>query len=696
MVMLEMPMLKIVKQLLPWLTIILFLSPAAAKEPPHVRASLISAVASVAPGDNFDVLLHQDIDKGWHTYWKNPGDSGAAPTIKWQSPEGVDISDFSWPFPERIAYGPLMNYGYHDEVSLPFTVSVPEGFKESSLTIEGVGRILVCEDICIPEKISVALTIPIGETVEDAGVAAQFRENAQRIPTMLSVAADFRADDESINLHIALPVEAGNRVSAVQYFPFQTDVIDNPAEQAYRIDSTGLTLTLVPGYKFEAATADLSGVLVIRESSGSSELITSFSFLTGGNSGNPSLDAAAPVSFWLAIILAFAGGLILNLMPCVFPVLSIKILSLVDSVHEAGSSIRLHGFVYAAGVILSFVGIAFALILLRLGGESIGWGFQLQSPLIVGLLAYLFVLIGLNLLGVFEIGLSVMSLAGGTAGKGYTGSFATGVLATLVAAPCTAPFMGAAVGFALTQSMPVALTVFAALGAGMAAPYVLLCYSPGLLSRLPSPGNWMLVLKQMMAFPMFGSAIWLLWVLGIQTDVTGMMQVLTGGLLLGFAAWLTSQFRKGSRAGLIANFAGLVMTLAAGYLVLIQNTSAPHHSAVELSGETSGVYSASALKTARQQGPVLVNFTAAWCITCKVNELNALSTDAVKSVLKDKGITYLKGDWTNEDPAITEALQAYGRSGVPLYLLYRQGSERAEVLPQILTEGIVLRALDTL
>jgi len=664
---------------------------------------------SVTPGDRFRVLFAQDIDARWHTYWRNPGDSGDPPSIRWQAPEGVEVSGFSWPYPERIAYGPLMNFGYHDEVYLPFTVSVPADFTGAELTLEGSGRVLVCEEICIPERVSVTVTVALGETVLDASVRQLFDRADSLIPVALKVESRFQMQGDDIELFFGIPGPADNRVSSVEYFPYARDVIDNPAEQAYSFSDTGLTLTLQPGYGFDAAKADFGGIVVIRESSGGDAIVSSFAVGADGTSAGA---AEAPngaatdngMSLWLAVALAFAGGLILNLMPCVFPVLSIKVLSLVESSRESGDSIRLHGLVYAAGVVLSFVLIALLLILLRLGGDAIGWGFQLQSPIVVGLLAYLFVLIGLNLMGAFEIGLSIMSIGSNAEAKGYTGSFATGVLATVVAAPCTAPFMGAAVGFALTQSIAVALTVFAALGAGMAAPYVFLCYSPGLLAKLPAPGAWMNTFRQVLAFPMFGSAVWLLWVFGIQTSVTGMMQALTGCLLLALGVWLIALRLESTESRIVRALA--VLAIGGGAVMLVWRqapeavvTLTPESTSVAASGVAAGsamAYSPDTLAVARENGAVLVNFTAAWCITCKVNEINALNTRAVQSALAEKGITYLKGDWTNEDPMITAALQAYGRSGVPLYLLYRPGAERAEVLPQILTQGIVLEALDTL
>lgn len=653
---------------------------------------------SVAVGDQFEVLLRQDIDPGWHTYWKNPGDSGAPPDISWQAPAGVTIGELAYPYPERIPYGPLMNFGYHDQVLMPFTVAVDDDFDAQSVELQGEGRVLVCADICIPQKVSVSLSIPVGVSIPNQQSRQLFNRASTLIPTPINIVSSLEMVGAQIKLNLGLPGVQDDRLSNVDYFPFEPELIDNPAEQRHQMTVEGLSLMLVPGYAFDATDADFSGVVVVTESVGDG-LTSSFQFTT-----SQGLAASSPItnrdgmSLWLAVLFAFIGGIILNLMPCVFPVLSIKVLSLVESVHVDGSSIKWHGLAYGAGVVLSFVGIAALLIALRSSGAAIGWGFQLQSPVVVALLAYLFLVIGLNLMGLFEFNLSFLSVGDEPQNEGYLSSVSTGVLATVVAAPCTAPFMGAAVGFALLQSSYTGVIVFAALGAGMAMPYVLLCYSPGLLGRLPKPGNWMLVLKQVLAFPMFASAIWLVWVLGIQSGPTAMMQVMAGGLSLAFAVWLLPFATSGgSGSRLFARVLGIGLLILAIY-VAVQQT------AVIRSNITGGVeieegaapYSQENLDQALLSGPVFVNFTAAWCITCKVNELNALDRPAVKSAFEKKGITYLKADWTNEDPEITAALQVHGRSGVPLYLLYANKSERPEILPQLLTETIVLNALDEL
>jgi thiol:disulfide interchange protein len=394
------------------------------------------------------------------------------------------------------------------------------------------------------------------------------------------------------------------------------------------------------------------------------------------------------------------GGLILNLMPCVFPVLSIKAIGLVEQARKDPAAVRAKGLVFAAGVISSMLVLAAVLLTLRAGGEQIGWGFQLQSPLFVTLMVYLLLLVGLNLSGVFEIGGGLAGVGDSlTKGTGYRASFFTGVLTTLVATPCTAPFMAAAVGAALTQSTPVALWIFAALGVGLALPYLLLSFAPRLRSALPKPGAWMDTLKQIFAFPMYASAAWLLWVLAQQTSM-GLAAAYAGAILVSFCAWALQKSRSGAGAGRrIAIIAAILAALVAIALpIQIARTSATVGHA--LPGEEGWLpYDAAKVAELAAAGkPVLVNFTASWCLTCLFNERNAFKDSSVQALLRAKGVTLVKADWTNSDPAITAALASFGRAGVPLYVVYNGTAAKAEpaLLPQLLTAGIVRDAFAAL
>ncbi|WP_160151450.1 protein-disulfide reductase DsbD [Microbulbifer sp. ALW1] len=397
----------------------------------------------------------------------------------------------------------------------------------------------------------------------------------------------------------------------------------------------------------------------------------------------------ASSSLLLAILLAFGGGLLLNLMPCVFPVLSIKALAIT----HGGDRQHLHGWAYTAGTVSTFVLIAAIMLLLRAAGEAVGWGFQLQSPAVVAVLVYLFFAMGLSLSGVTEFGGRLMGLGAGSQGKGLGSSFSTGALATVVASPCTAPLMGSALGFAVTQSAPVALSVFAALGAGMAAPFLLLTYLPTLAQRLPRPGPWMENLKQLLAFPMYLTAVWLLWVLGRQTGSDGVALVLAGAVAIAFALWLWPGPQTASNKPWLRSAFAIAAVAGAAWVLPNLGASGTQMAQTQKSGYWQP-YSPEALQAARNEGrPVLINMTAAWCITCLANEKVVLSSDAVVDAVGNLGFTALKGDWTNQDPQITELLSRYGRSSVPLYLLYPAGGGEAQILPQILTRDGLLAAM---
>ena len=667
----------------------------------NLDARLMSVPSQIAPGSTFTLLLEHQIRPDWHTYWVNPGDSGAATKLTWRGPEDFIFGDIAWPYPERVPYGPLMNYGYHDRVVYPVQVTAPANLTGDSVTFDVRGEWLVCADVCIPERGVLTLTVPVGsELIIDPQMAAEEMAARQLVPQLVSIPTHVERGAETVTLSISMPDLDPGRVQSVVYYPFLEGLIDNPVEQYLSISETGIELILTPGYDY-SETASFDGIVVIEEEAGETRT-TAFEIrpLSGGSS---SVEAeSSGLSLKTALMFAFIGGLILNLMPCVFPVLSIKILSLMGET----THMTRHGWTYALGVVLSFVAIAGLLIALRAGGAEIGWGFQLQSPWVVGLLVYLFMLVGLNLSGYFEIGTSLMSFGGSSLTQnGYSGSFFTGVLATLVAAPCTAPFMASAIGYALTQSNAAALLIFASLGFGMAVPYLALCYSPALLKKLPKPGAWMERFKEILAFPLYATAVWLLWVLSLQAGSSGVLTIGAGAVALTFAIWLLKHLPRGAIAKLSMQTLAVLMIIAVIYSpAQLQTLAANPAAGDQISDDQSArnadknyeAYSAEKLKRYRAEGAVFVNFTAAWCVTCKVNEAVALSTQDVIEAFAKKNIRYLKGDWTNEDPEITRKLAEHGRSGVPLYLLYPAGSDTAMVLPQLLTRDIVLTALENL
>jgi len=675
---------------------------------PNVAAKLVSEVAGIEAGKPFWVLLRQDIRPGWHTYWRNAGDSGAPTEITWDLPAGFSAGEIQWPFPERIIYGPLVNFGFNDLALYPVLITPPASLVADNITLKAKVRWLVCADICIPERTELTLTLPAGTGFGvDLASQADFLAARQKIPAVIDLSTRWSHDGEQLVIQVPMGGDP-KQVRRVDYFPFTDGVIENAAAQQLDLTGDSMTLTVPKGWDY-SANSSLDGIIVVYENVGADDaenvIASAFEIRPTSGAFVAAPSSASGVSIWTALAFAFIGGLILNLMPCVFPVLSIKVLSLVQQVGSDQTSIKTHGWVYLLGVVLSFMLIAGLLISLRAGGAQIGWGFQLQSPWVIGLLVYLFFLIGLNLSGFFEIGTTMMSVGESLVQrKGYSGSFFTGVLATIVAAPCTAPFMASAIGFALTQSNLVALLIFAALGLGMAAPYLLLCYSPALLRALPPPGAWMARFKELLAFPMYASAIWLVWVLTQQAGAMGVLTILGGLLLLVFAIWLAQGMSGASlRHKVVTGIAWLLVALALSLPIQLQGPVTSDESQDMASGSGQyyegpvfGTYSEKNLASLRASGPVFVNLTAAWCITCKVNEAVALNQKAVRSAFEAKDVQYLKGDWTNQDAEISRLLEAYGRSGVPLYLLYAGASGEARVLPQILTQSIVIDAINDL
>jgi len=698
------------------------LGPAMAQSPAQgfrtpadlVQASLLAEPAAVAGGTPFTLAIHMRLKAGWHVYWRNPGDSGLPPEVTWTMPAGFGTGGMRWPAPHRIPIATLMNYGYEDEVTLLIPVTPPPSLDPADpVRIAGKLTYLVCETECVPGSADLQITLPVGDPKPDPDNVALFARARAALPVAPVWPLNLSSQGDRLRLDFAAAGLKPETIKSAAYFPYAETAIDNAAEQVMSIDASGLHLTLARGDD-KAAPTSLPGVLTVEEETGNGTVRLAFSYgdePVGAPSPAPAAapfrtqapptPVSAPVAdqptLLAAIGLALLGGLILNLMPCVFPVLSIKLLGLVRQSGESRSRVRLHGLAYTAGVLASFLGLAALLIALKGGGASLGWGFQLQSPPVVAALAYLLVAVGLSLSGVFSLGGRFAGIGDGLARRsGLPGSFFTGVLATLVATPCTAPFMGAAVGFALTQSAPVALSVFAALGLGLALPFLALTVWPSALRILPRPGAWMEVLKQALAFPVYATAAWLIWILAQQVDARGLFAALIGVVLVGFAAWAWERSRAATPFGerIFQGLAGLALIAVATLgLGLAHQPVIPGQAQAADGIEPFSRTRLDALLEAKR--PVFVNLTAAWCITCAVNEATSLSRPAVLAAMRAKGVASLKGDWTNQNPEITRLLEEHGRSGVPLYLLYADGGA-PRVLPQILTEGTVLDALAAL
>ncbi len=652
-----------------------FAAPALALESAPVRSAravvtLVTDTDAVS-GQRFHAGLRFQLAPGWHTYWQNPGDAGVPAEIAWTLPPGAAAGPIAWPVPVRQAEGPLMTFAYTGEVLLPVTITPGPG----PLSVQAHASWLVCERICVPEEGDFRLDLPAG-TPGPSARAPLFAAAAARRPRPSPFAAHVAPDGR-----LALLGDGLSRatVADATFFPLDATALDHAAAQAVSVGDGAVTVALTPAAAFNSH-ADLGGVLVLRDPNGGEtylDVVATPGAVPAASSGLPTL-----------LLAAVAGGLILNLMPCVFPILAMKAVALSRLSGAGRGAVRAQAAAYSAGVVLAFMALGGALLALRAGGSVAGWGFQFQSPVFVVGMAWLLFAVGLNLAGVFAVGGRLAGVGQGLAGSGgLGGSFFTGLLAVVVATPCTAPFMGAAIAGALAASPAVTLAVFAAMGVGLALPYAVLAVAPGLARALPRPGAWMDVLKQALAFPMFAAAVWLAWVAAQEAGSSAVLATLAGAVLLGFAAWALGLAQAASGAGRRIGQAAAVVAVAAMAMVLAQvsPTSAP----VEVSAD-SEPFSIVRLTALRAEGhPVFVNMTAAWCVSCLVNERVALSPAPVRAAFAEHGVTTLKGDWTRQDPAISAFLRAHGRDGVPLYVFYAVGREGV-VLPQILTAGTVL------
>ena len=673
-------------------------SPAAER---HVTVSLVTANRNVVPGQPFQVALRQQIQPKWHTYWSNPGDSGLPTTIEWTLPPGFKAREIVWPTPRRIALGPVVDYGYESEALLPVTLDVPPNLAlGADVVLSAHASWLVCVDTCIPEDADLKISVPVAAQAEpDPYWAERFASNRAHLPLPNPFPTTATLADGKIMLHVA----AGDarQLRDLMFFPADADVIDGGAAQTVTAGSDGLTLALVRDGTKPPPTL-LKGLLVFHDSAAQAEAEPA-AITISTPLGPASPKATDGIAFIWAAVLAFAGGILLNLMPCVLPILSVKAFSLVQHAQAAPREVRLQGVAYGAGVLVSFAAIAAALIGFRAAGAEIGWGFQLQSPVFLAVMIYVLFAVGLNLSGVFSFGDRIAGAAGEFGSRErYSGSFLTGALATLIATPCTAPFMAAALGYAITQPWYRSLAIFEAVGLGLAFPYLAIAFSPGLRRFLPKPGVWMLHLKQFLAFPVYGTAVWLSFVMAQEAGEFAVTAVLAGLVLIGFAGWLYETTRLGALRGHQWGV-GMSALAVVGALALLQLTDVdPPSRAAAIPGDASVTwlpFSAAKVDELQAQGrPVFVDFTADWCITCKLNERVALTDRAVLKVFADDGVAALRTDWTRQDPGITRMLEANGRAGVPLYLFYPKpgptGDRRqAIVLPQILTEETLLHEI---
>lgn len=669
-----------------------------------VVASLVSSHHTAPAGSTVQVALRTVLDDKWHTYWRNPGDSGEPVQIDWRLPEGASAGDITWPLPDAIPTGPLINYGFEGIPFFPVPITLPADAQTGEMiTIDAGVYYLVCYDVCIPESADLSLQIMIGEAELNGRWDSAIKRAIADAPKAGTINAGVVKEGETVTYSFTNLPEGD--YSQALFFPNDMGVIKPSEAQVVTLTENGLTVSVGAEYAWNNPLPETyEGVLRFNQGGNAvGEVVTAvvgeavavgsaLSTPAAGTNAGAGRPAIGGVTFWGAIVGAFLGGLILNLMPCVFPIISMKALSLAKMAHSERGVMRREAHLYTAGVMATFLLLTLVLLGLKAAGTEIGWGFQLQSPIFVGLLALLLFAIGLNLLGVFEFGMGLQNTGSSLVAKGgKSGAFFTGALAVVVATPCSAPLMAGAVGYAMAQPAAVMLAVFMALGIGFALPFLLLGYMPGLLAKLPKPGPWMVRFKEFLAFPMLAFAIWLIWVLSQQSGSDGVLTVLLAMLILGFAIWCWK------RAGGLAKTLSIISLLAAIMLPfgLSVNTSAQ---GVTLSaqGYEKLEWSHEMIAERRAAGQnVFVDFTAAWCITCKVNERVVLDRADVKALFAETNTAFLVADWTNKNDEIARELAVHGRSGVPLYLVYPAGNNDVSplILPQVLSESVLRTAL---
>jgi thiol:disulfide interchange protein/DsbC/DsbD-like thiol-disulfide interchange protein len=665
----------------------------------HVSVTLLVPPQQLFPGESFTAGLEFQMEPGWHVYWINAGDSGEPPAAQWTFPAGITAGSLEFPPPQRLPLGPLMDFGYENQVVFPVPMRVDADFHPSALETRIAAHLtwLVCREVCIPEKgdvsvSRVALRVAPAVAVTDRARQALVTRFESQLPKPLP-AGDIAHFGPAAQGFL-LDVQTGSREATAEFFPLDQSVIANAAPQPVKPLPHGVQLTLTKDPSLQSPPRQLNGLI---------ELPGGAAYLIHATPGSLPQSGATARSFGrLAGILGFAflGGMILNLMPCVFPVLFIKALALVQSSQQERRHLRAHGWIYTLGILFSFWVVVAILLGLRAAGRQLGWGFQFQSPIFLALVAMLLFFLGLALAGQFEIGLSLTGAGGSLAQKqGLAGSFFTGVLAMVVATPCTAPFMGAAIGYALAHSAAVSFAVFSSLALGLAAPYLVLAYFPAWARLLPKPGRWMETLKQAVSIPIFATVIWLVWVFAQVAGISALAGLLAAFLLLAIAGWALGRW-PGRAAGTLA--AALVLVAAIALPVWAVHTfPVPFSSSrvLTLSPESQWQpFTPALLAQERAEGrPVFVDFTASWCLSCQVNERFILDNAEVREKFRETGVALLRADWTDQNPVITRTLAALGRSGVPTYAIYpADPSAPTQVLPEVLTRGIVLSALEAL
>jgi thiol:disulfide interchange protein DsbD len=691
---------------------------AAPVKTDHVEAELVAETTAFVPGTTTTVALRLRIQDGWHTYWRNPGDSGLPTTLAWKLPHGFSAGDIEWPAPKALPAGPLVNYGYEGEVLHLVPLAVPkDAALGSNATLAARADWLVCKETCIPEGADLTLSLPIAPaSAPDSTWGARIAATRSALPKPLQGwAVEAKGHDVTIALTLRPPAGAQDP-GTLRFFPVQERHVEPSMPQTLaRGQDGGYVLTLPVSSDLKAFDR-VDGVLTASRGLASGSASVSAATIDVPLEGrvvagprpaleSPTVDfgATAPAASSLTLVaaaaLAFVGGLLLNLMPCVFPVLSLKALSLAAPGHDDRRVLRWQGVAFALGVVATFVALAAVLIALRAAGEGLGWGFQLQSPAVVTLLAVLFFVLALNLSGVFEFTSLVPSSAGSWSARNpYADAALSGVLAVVIASPCTAPFMGAALGYAIAQPARETLAIFVALGIGMALPFLALSVFPGWRRVLPRPGAWMERLKQLLAFPLYATVAWLAWVVGAQVDNDAVMRLLATLVIVAFALWSWRAYRGGgTRVWSALALAGVVGAAVVAWPLMTAGRAGDASSTIRrVTDPAWQPFSPARVRELASDGrPVFVDFTAAWCVTCQVNKRLVLNDAEIRKAFEARDVALVRADWTRRDATITRALAELGRNGVPVYVLYRPGKEPL-LLPEVLRKQTVLDALASL
>ncbi len=680
---------------------------AAPVQADHTTVELISEQSAIVPGESFDVAVRFELEEHWHIYWQNPGASGLATTIDWALPEGIEAGDIQWPVPEPIELGGLINYGYEEEAVFIVTMQASEDLElGQELTLGADLFWLICKEGCLPGEASLEISFPVAGSASPTAEASAFMQARAQQPLAESAWEASAYVNES---ELVLVLE-GEAIPGELYFYAATEGYVNPnAEQTVSFPAAKraeLRLALDTPF-FEAQPTLIGGIL----QSGDQAWQLNAEIGEVPPPAVRELPNAEPEGFEQRLLslglpgflaLAFLGGLILNIMPCVLPVLSLKVFSLLKHAGQTRREALRHGLAYTGGVVLSFLVLAGALFALRAVGERIGWGFQLQSPGFVVVLTAVFFLFGLNLLGVFELGSRLVGADASVAKRNdVIGSFGMGILAAVVGAPCMGPLVAGVSGLAVQASLGTGLFIFGMMGLGLASPFLLLSIFPKLVGFLPKPGLWMESFKQAMGFMLMAAVVFLIYVAGRQGGVDAMFVLLVVVLICAVAGWIFGRWGapvRSKQARWIAKLLALVAISWSLYYGMGQTRAAyVSYGEVASAGNASGQWQAWSTERVEAElaagNPVFVDFTASWCLICQVNKKVALRTEATEVIFAERGIVALEADWTRYDPEITDALESFGRSGVPLYLLYTPDGE-VSVLPQSLTSGIVRDAVE--